>query len=137
MEANFTSVSAFYIGWPYIVFSGLGNFLIIVNTFNRTRLHRVQLAEESENIKICHSFISDTKDLYVVILKDHVYKLYTIDLDNLNEFENEKIKHKKSEKGKEIDYYKFELVTEYDSSHVNGKTLKGIHIRGSSRKEVI
>mgnify|MGYP001002294695 CR=1 FL=1 len=33
LDAKFTSVSAFYIGWPYIVFSGLGNFLIIINTF--------------------------------------------------------------------------------------------------------
>ena len=72
-EFNVTSVCAFYIGWPYIVFSGLGNFLIIVNTFDRKLLHRVQLAGEMESIKICHSFISDSKDLYVVILRNKVY----------------------------------------------------------------
>ena len=41
LEKNITSVSAFFIGWPYIVYQRLGNFLIIVNTFNEKTLHRV------------------------------------------------------------------------------------------------
>jgi hypothetical protein len=32
---SFSSISAFSIKWPYIIFSGLGNFLILVTVFDR------------------------------------------------------------------------------------------------------
>jgi len=34
-EYIYTPIRAFSINWPYVAFSGLGNFLIIVNAFDR------------------------------------------------------------------------------------------------------
>jgi hypothetical protein len=59
-------------------------------------------------------------------LKDGVYMMYTLDLDNLNFFKQKKSHHQK-----------FELLFKYDDDYVNFKELKDIHVRGSSRKEVI
>jgi hypothetical protein len=51
-----------------------------------------------------------------------------LDLNELNYF------HEDLDKDKP---FKFTKVLEYDDSHVDHKPLKDIHIRGSSRKEVI
>jgi len=59
-------------------------------------------------------------------LKDGKYKMYTLDLDDLNFFKDNKDAQ-----------YKFKLLFEYDDDYVNFKELKDIHVRGSSRKEVI
>ena len=59
-------------------------------------------------------------------LKDGKYMMYTLDLTNLNFF-----------KEQEDTQFKFELLFEYDESYVDMKSLEDIHVRGSSRKEVI
>ena len=59
-------------------------------------------------------------------LKDCVYKMYTLDLDNLNFYKDNKNIH-----------YRFQKLFEYEDDYVNFKELKDIHVRGSSRKEVI
>ena len=52
--------------------------------------------------------------------------MYMLDLDNLNFFKNNKDVH-----------FEFELLFQYDDEYVHSKELKDIHVRGSSRKEVI
>ena len=66
----FSSVRAFYVNWPYVCFSGLQNYLLIVNVYDRKSLHRVATAQLNETIQVCETFISNTKDLFVVIKKD-------------------------------------------------------------------
>ena len=63
-----------------------------------------------------------------MILKNGKYMLYTLDLNDLNYF-----KHKDHEEK----LFKFEFLLEYEDKFVGHKPLKGIHVRGSSRKEVI
>ena len=123
---KFSSISAFSTCWPYICFSGLGPYMLISNVFNKEHLYRIQIGEEGQSCKICTSFISDTKDLFVMTLKDGKYMMYTLDLDNLNFFKDTKNVH-----------LKFEFLFEYEDSYVNFSELKDIHVRGSSRKEVI
>ena len=38
------SCSAFSVGWPYITFTGLKNYLLIFNVFEQDVLHRIQIA---------------------------------------------------------------------------------------------
>ena len=52
-EYIFTPVRAFSINWPYVAFSGLGNYLLIVNAFDRKQIRRIQIAEEDAHITIC------------------------------------------------------------------------------------
>jgi hypothetical protein len=59
-------------------------------------------------------------------LKDGVYMMYSLDLDQLNFFKHENEVHQR-----------FELLFSYDDDYVNFKELKDIHVRGSSRKEII
>ena len=63
----FSSVRAFYVNWPYVCFSGLQNYLLIVNVYDRKSLHRVATAKLTDNIQVCQTFISNTKDLFLVI----------------------------------------------------------------------
>ena len=42
------------------------------------------MAPEDENITICDSYITDTYDLFILILSKETYKLYMIDLDEAN-----------------------------------------------------
>jgi hypothetical protein len=126
MSYKFSSISAFGTCWPYICFSGLGPYMLISNVFDREHLHRIQIGEEGKSCKICNSFISDTKDLFVMTLKDSKYMMYMLDLDKLNFFKNNKDVH-----------FEFELMFQYDDEFVHSRELKDIHVRGSSRKEVI
>ena len=40
---SYASVSAFNIKWPYVSFSGLENFLLLLSVFSRKTLHRIEL----------------------------------------------------------------------------------------------
>ena len=86
----YSPVRAFSISWPYVTFSGLGNYLLIVNAFARKTIHRVQIAPEEDPINICETFITSTKDLFLVIYKEGHFILYTLNLDNINQFENKR-----------------------------------------------
>ena len=46
----FSSVNAFSFNWPYITFSGLENFLLVINIFDRKQIYRLQLASIDEEI---------------------------------------------------------------------------------------
>ena len=49
----YSSVRAFSIYWPYVCFSGLENFLMVVNLYDKKVLHRFQMAQLDENIFVC------------------------------------------------------------------------------------
>jgi hypothetical protein len=70
--------------WPYTCFAGIGNHLVIANAFEDYILHRICIYEGEEFFQICDTFISDTKDLYVMILQNSTYILYRLDLDAFN-----------------------------------------------------
>ena len=40
---SYALVSAFNIKWPYVSFSGLGNFLLLISVFSRKTLHRIEI----------------------------------------------------------------------------------------------
>jgi len=86
-EYIYAPLRAFSINWPYVVFTGIGNFIIIVNAFDRKQMRRIQVAEETDDITICQTYITDTYDLFVVINADSKYSLYLIDLDAANVME--------------------------------------------------
>ena len=49
-------ISAFFISWPYVTFSGLDMSLVIFNMFNKELVHRIQIvdgAKDKTNMKIC------------------------------------------------------------------------------------
>lgn len=80
----------------------------------------------------------------MVISKDGNYILLTLNLDNINQFENKrKVDGPGGIGGDEESYeisednFKFETLMSYPSKHVGNKPLQHLFIRGSSRKEVI
>jgi len=46
----YSSVRAFSINWPYVAFSGLENYILLVNLFDRKLLHRIQFAPLDANV---------------------------------------------------------------------------------------
>ena len=65
--------------------------MLLINAFNAKYIERIQLAPEEESITICGSYITDSYDLFVLILNKNKYQLYMLDLDkaNPNELEEE------------------------------------------------
>ena len=129
MSYKFSSISAFSTCWPYLVFSGLRNYIMIINSFNQKHIYRIQIAETDEKCKICQTFITDTMDLFVMTKKNGLYQLFELDLDKLNY-----LKYGNDENDK---HFKFEQILEYYEEFVNSKELNDLHIRGSSKKEYI
>ena len=123
----YSSVRAFSIYWPYVCFSGLENFLLVVNLYDSKILHRIQLGPLDEYIFVCQTFISNTKDLMVVIKKDKVFKVILLDLDQTNPLERKV----------EESSWKFETIMEYPIEEVGNTSLDFLYVRGSSRKELI
>ena len=56
--------------WPYFAYSGFSNYLLLINAFNRKFIQRILVAEEHENVTICDTYISDTYDLFILILHE-------------------------------------------------------------------
>jgi hypothetical protein len=49
----YSSVRAFSSNWPYITFSGLENYLLLINIYRPKMLHRLQFAPLGENVMVC------------------------------------------------------------------------------------
>lgn len=88
---TYSVVNAFSINWPYVAYSGLDNELVILNAFQQDQVHRVELCDAEEEIDILATFITDTRDLFVLVhrIKRHLYDLYMLDLDACNEREQD------------------------------------------------
>jgi hypothetical protein len=76
---------------------------------------------------VCQTFITNTKDLIVVVRKEDTYRVLMLDLDGINSGEGEV----------DENCFKFQQILHYQASQVNHKDLTSIFARGSSRKEVI
>ena len=63
----FSSLRAFSTSWPYVAFAGFSNYIILVNAFDRKFIQRIQLADDSQRITICDTYITDTYDLFVLL----------------------------------------------------------------------
>jgi hypothetical protein len=85
----FSPLRATSIAWPYIVITGLGNIVLIMNAFQKRVVRRIQVAEKTAKVLISQTFLSETKDLFVMIQDGSIYTLYMIDLDESNEYELE------------------------------------------------
>ena len=77
---------------------------------------------------VCQTFISETKDLFVVLKDDVNFMVKSLDLDAINLGENVVVN--------ELDY-RFKLVCSYPITMVNNQDLSSIYVRGSSKKEAI
>lgn len=60
-----------------------------MNAFEKRVVRRVQVAEKTAKVLIAETFLTETKDLFVVIQDGGIYNLYMIDLDESNEYEQE------------------------------------------------
>lgn len=71
---------------------------------------------------MCETYLTDTKDLFVLVHESDMYKLFKIDLDrsNLRELTNDEYKEF-FEKGERK--YKLEPLLAYTESKVNCKPL--------------
>jgi hypothetical protein len=57
-----------------------------LNAYDNHYIHRIILPDNPD--KICHSFITETNDLFVVTQKNNFYRMQKIDLDYGNRREN-------------------------------------------------
>jgi hypothetical protein len=44
---QYSGISAFSVSWPYCTCTGYGNYLLLVNAFDKEFIQRIQLADES------------------------------------------------------------------------------------------
>lgn len=98
-----------------------------MSVYDRKSLHRVATAKLDENIQVCETFISNTKDLFVVIKKGSYYQIMMLDLDSINTGEGHV----------DESNYRLKEVLRYECSEVGHENLRSIFVRGNSRKEVI
>ena len=126
----FSPLRATSIAWPYICITGLGNIVLIMNAFEKRVVRRVQVADKAAKVLIAETFLTETKDLYIIVQDGNIYNLYMIDLDESNEYEQE-------EGFDPSAMYQMYPLFRYNEDKVGSKPLKQMHIRGSSRKEPI
>ena len=118
---------AISIKWPYVAFQGLFNTLIVINSFDRRMVHRIELDQEWESIVISATYITETNDIFIIILKENMYFLYMVDLDQANISEDQKAKGRYKLKS----YRPGKPILTYRKNDVNCQQLKDFHVRGS------
>ena len=83
-------------------------------------------------MKVCRTFITNTNDLFVVICQEEYFKLITLNLDDINEFENMHLSEEERAKS-----FKFRQLFQYKCAEVDYQPMLDLFARGSSRKEAI
>ena len=78
---------------------------------------------------ISDTYVTESNDLFVMVQKIDEYSLYLIDLDASN------VREIESKGSEECLYSPGEPILTYNSKAVEGKQVKDLHVRGSSRKE--
>jgi hypothetical protein len=63
----YSPLRAFSVQWPYVCLSGLANYVLIVNAYDKNVLRRIQVGSRDAKITISETFITETLDLYVLI----------------------------------------------------------------------
>ena len=127
-------ISSFTTNWPYVCFCGLENNLTILNAFFQNVVHRIPLAPPDVQVNICSTYITDTRDLFVLAyqFQEEKYFLYSLDLDSCNFMQN-------SKEFEDIDseYHFDKPLFSYHESEVGAQAFEQMHIRGDSKKESI
>ena len=116
-SATNSVMNAFYMNWPYISYSGLQNELTILNTFDQDVVHRIPIVPNNIEISICSTYITETRDLFVLAFNysKRKYYIYMIDLDLSNIMESKSKDIKEAEKHFNIQ----KEVFSYHESDVN------------------
>ena len=128
---RFSPKQALSMKWPYITYSGIDKrYLLIINLYQKNQIHRVRLPEE--NAIIIHTYITETNDLFVVVMTQDSYKIKFIDLDASNRREQDDVTPHVL-----YNQFRFQDVLEYSCSEVKNQPFMDMVVRGSSRKEVI
>lgn len=83
-------------------------------------------------MKVCRTFITNTNDLFVVIRQEDYFKLLTLNLDDINEFENMHLSADEKTQS-----FKFRTLFQYECKDVDYQPMHDLFVRGSSRKEAI
>jgi len=65
-------VGALRISWPYMCFSPMPGYMLYYNVYNGEAC-KIQVAEDVSNNEILSSFITETKDLFVISRKNEKY----------------------------------------------------------------
>ena len=65
-------------------------------------------------MKVCRTFITNTNDLFVVIRQEDYFKLLTLNLDDINEFENMHLADEDK-----ADAFKFKQLFQYECKDVD------------------
>jgi hypothetical protein len=58
-----------------------------MNAFEKRVVRRVQVADKAAKVLIAETFLTETKDLFIIVQDGNIYNLYMIDLDESNEYE--------------------------------------------------
>ena len=80
-----SQISAFSFSWPYVCFSGINNFICIVSSYDKSCVTRIEVAPMNQCVTICMTHIAED-DLFVLVADKDIYKLYQIDLNELEKF---------------------------------------------------
>lgn len=126
---QYSGINSFSTNWPYSTCTGYGNYLILVNAFDQKFIQRIQLADDSQKITVCDTYITDTYDLFVLIQEKETFRLYMVDLDAANEGEQDE------EEEEVVTYMIGEPIYSYTSKQVENRQFLNMYVRGSSRKE--
>ena len=127
---SFSPMQAVSVKWPYLAYSGLNKeYLMLINMFDKDTIHRIKLQDEA---LVIQTYITETNDLFVMSQTKDCYRLQFIDLDASNFRQQDKPDMRKI-----YDQFRVQDVFEYTIDSVNQSPLLKMHVRGSSRKEVI
>lgn len=83
------NMTAYSFAWPYVCFSGMiNNYIFVLNVYDNTILHRIQLSEPDHHFKVLATCITSTNDLYVLAKSSKQYTVFHLDLDESNQLEH-------------------------------------------------
>ena len=88
---------------------------MILNAFDSENIHRVQLHDQPD--RICHTYITDTNDLFIMAQKGQEYLLQMIDLDAGN------IREQDKDQRKAQNSYRIQKLLKYNQERVNSQPL--------------
>jgi hypothetical protein len=107
--------------------------MVLINSFDRECIQRIEIAPPNARINVLDSFLTDTYDLFILTQVmdgyEHVYNLYMIDLDESNP--NKQGHYNK----RRIPYKMREPIFSYTGREVDNRQFCKLYVRGSSRKE--
>ena len=84
-QFNFPNIVGATFDWPYLAFSTIDRHLFIYNVFQSDKLHMVELwNKNTKNLCLRYTYITEEKDMIIVLSTLETYYVYKIDLDQIN-----------------------------------------------------